>query len=57
VERITQVLVGRPDVRVETYSGADHAFDNPDFSMHHPEASALAWERTVAFLADRLPTR
>ena len=56
VDRITEVLAGRPDVRVETYPGADHAFDNPDFSMHHPDASALAWERTVAFLADRLPT-
>jgi len=56
VEQVTEVLVGQPDVRVETYPGADHAFDNPDFSMHHPQASALAWERTVAFLADRLPT-
>jgi carboxymethylenebutenolidase len=56
VERVTEVLAGQPDVSVETYPGADHAFDNPDFSMHHPEASALAWERTVFFLADRLPT-
>ena len=55
VARVRQVLTGQPDVTVETYEGADHAFDNPDFPLHHPQASALAWERTVAFLADRLP--
>ena len=55
VERIRQVVTARPDVTFETYEGADHAFDNPDFPLHHPEASALAWERTVAFLRSRLP--
>ena len=35
--------------------GADHAFDNSDFPMFHPQASALAWERTVEFLGRRLP--
>jgi len=54
VEHIRQVLTSRPDVSFETYEGADHAFDNPDFPMHHPQASALAWERTVAFLTSRL---
>ena len=29
---------------------------NPDFQMHHAQASALAWERTVAFLDRHLPT-
>ena len=56
VARAKQVLTGQPGVTVETYEGADHAFDNPDFPLHHPQASALAWERTVAFLASRLPT-
>jgi len=45
------------DVEFETYEGADHAFDNPDFDYHHPEASALAWERTVAFLDRHLQGR
>jgi carboxymethylenebutenolidase len=54
VDRIRAVLSG-PTVTFETYEGADHAFDNPDFPLHHPEASALAWRRTVAFLRDRLP--
>ncbi len=55
VDRIRSVLTQRPDVTFETYPGADHAFDNPDFAMFHAEASALAWERTVSFLDARLP--
>jgi len=54
VERVREALAGRPDVTFETYPGADHAFDNPDFAMHHPEAATLAWERTVSFLATQL---
>jgi len=51
--------VGSGDARVrfETYDGANHAFDNPDFPLHHPEASALAWGRTLEFLAERLPVQ
>jgi carboxymethylenebutenolidase len=41
--------------RVELYDGADHAFDNPDFVLHHPEASRRAWETTLAFLHEQLP--
>jgi carboxymethylenebutenolidase len=37
------------------YEGANHAFDNDDFLFHHPEASALAWRRTLDFLARALP--
>ncbi len=55
VERVRAALVGRPDVAFETYEGADHAFDNPDFPLHNTEASALAWKRTVAFLDTHLP--
>jgi carboxymethylenebutenolidase len=54
VEQIRTALVGRPDVAFETYEGADHAFDNPDFPLHHAQASALAWQRTVAFLDTHL---
>jgi carboxymethylenebutenolidase len=56
VERVrAAVTSGRPGVEFETYPGADHAFDNPDFMYHHPEASALAWDRTLAFLHRELP--
>lgn len=55
VERVREAVDTRPDVEFETYPGADHAFDNADIPLHHPEASALAWERTADFLARRLP--
>ncbi len=56
VERIrAAVLAGPADVQVETYEGANHAFDNPDYAMHQPEASALAWRRTLDFLQQHLP--
>jgi carboxymethylenebutenolidase len=53
-ERIL-AAVSRPGVTVETYPGAGHAFDNPDFEFHDPEASAAAWRTTVDFLAGHLP--
>ena len=43
------------DYTVHTYEGAQHAFhndDNPD--RHHPEASKLAWGRTMGFLKESL---
>ena len=46
---------GRP-ARVETYEGANHAFDNDDFVFHHPEASRQAWQTTLGFLREQLPT-
>ncbi len=46
----------RTEVVFETYEGADHAFDNPDFPLYHEAASRLAWQRTVDFLGSRLPT-
>jgi carboxymethylenebutenolidase len=57
VEQVSAALTAGPaDVQVETYEGANHAFDNADFSMHHAEASALAWKRTLDFLHQHLPT-
>jgi carboxymethylenebutenolidase len=50
------VTAGNDRVEFELYEGADHAFDNDRFALHHPEASALAWQRTLAFLARELPT-
>ncbi|MEJ7755346.1 MAG: hypothetical protein WKF83_02520 [Nocardioidaceae bacterium] len=32
---------------------ANHAFDNDGFALHHPEASALAWQRTLDSSAGR----
>ncbi len=56
VERIRDAVTadGRP-AEFQVYEGANHAFDNDDFAFHHPEASALAWERTLDFLGRALP--
>ena len=54
-EGMLEALHAQPATRVETYEGADHAFDNPDLPLHHAGASAAAWEHTTAFLAARLP--
>jgi carboxymethylenebutenolidase len=45
---------GRP-AQVELYDGANHAFDNDDFHLHHPEASKQAWTTTLDFLHQHLP--
>lgn len=51
-----QAAVTAHGARFETYAGAGHAFDNPDFTAgYNREASAQAWSRTVAFLAENLP--
>jgi carboxymethylenebutenolidase len=56
VETISQALTaeGRP-TRVEMYDGANHAFDNDDLHLHHPEASRQAWGTTLGFLQQHLP--
>ena len=55
VERIREAVTStEADVRFETYAGANHAFDNEDFFYFDAESSALAWSRTLAFLAEHL---
>lgn len=51
VEAIRSRLGGRPDVEIHVQPKAGHAFENflaPQFS--DPEASAVSWPLTVAFL-------
>jgi carboxymethylenebutenolidase len=56
VRTITEAVTAddRP-AHVELYEGANHAFDNDDFFLHHPEASSAAWATTLAFLHHNLP--
>ncbi|HEV2797824.1 MAG TPA: dienelactone hydrolase family protein [Nocardioides sp.] len=54
VEQVQGLLEPLPNVTWYSYETADHAFDNHDFFLHDPEASALAWQRTSAWLADTL---
>ena len=48
-------MTQQPATVFETYSGADHAFDNPDMPWHDPTSSTIAWARTEQFLRERLP--
>ena len=54
VEQVQRLLEPLPNVTWYSYRTADHAFDNPDFFLYDAEASALAWERTSAWLAENL---
>jgi carboxymethylenebutenolidase len=58
VEAITRAVTadGGP-AQVELYEGANHAFDNDDFFLHHPDASRAAWATTLEFLHRNLPVR
>jgi carboxymethylenebutenolidase len=56
VRAIEGTLSQQPDTVVETYEGADHAFDNDDMPWHDAGASALAWSTTREFLREHLPT-
>ncbi len=43
------------DATLHIHDGADHAFFNDERpEVHHPEASAVAWERTLALFRERL---
>jgi carboxymethylenebutenolidase len=56
VQAITDaVTAGDRPARVELYDGANHAFDNDDFHLFHPEASRRAWATTLEFLHEELP--
>jgi carboxymethylenebutenolidase len=36
------------------YEGAQHAFNNDTSARYHPKAARLAWQRTIAFLKEKL---
>lgn len=44
------------DYRIHVYEGAAHAFFNDTGPRYNAEAAELAWERTVAFLKQKLGT-
>ncbi len=46
-----------PNIEIDVYEGAGHAFDNPHAPWHAPDAAAGAWDRTAAFLAAHLGGR
>ncbi len=42
------------DYKIYMYEGAGHAFMNDTGTRYHKEAAPLAWERTIAFLKEKL---
>lgn len=44
------------DYKIHMYEGAGHAFMNDTGTRYHKEAAELAWQRTVAFLKEKLKT-
>jgi carboxymethylenebutenolidase len=57
IEQLAESLRSRgKDVTVHVYPGTGHAFANDENSIgtYDPDAAALAWERTLAFLRDNL---
>jgi carboxymethylenebutenolidase len=51
LEKLQSAARARPNVEIEVYEGAGHAFDNPYAEWHAPDTAARAWDRTAAFLA------
>jgi carboxymethylenebutenolidase len=54
LEKLRLAARARPNVEIEVYDGAGHAFDNPFAEWHAPDVAARAWDRTAAFLAAHL---
>ncbi len=44
------------EYKLYMYEGAGHAFFNDTGSRYHKDAALLAWERTIAFLKEKLKT-
>ncbi len=54
LERLQVAARATPNIEIEVYEGAGHAFDNPHAQWHAPDAAARAWDRTADFLATYL---
>ncbi len=45
------------EFKIYIYEGAEHAFNNDTSkARYHKEAAQLAWQRTIAFLKEKLET-
>jgi len=51
MSNVESVRARRPDCEVFVYEDAGHGFHCDERASFHPQASKLAWSRTVAFLA------
>jgi carboxymethylenebutenolidase len=53
-DKIRGSLDGKPHTHTYWYEGADHGFNRDGYPPYHPEAAALAGERTLDFLGKHL---
>ena len=53
-EEIRGRLAGKPHAHTYWYEGADHGFNRDGYPPYHPEAAALARQRTMDFLGKHL---
>jgi carboxymethylenebutenolidase len=53
-DRIRDSLAGNAKASTFWYEGADHGFNRDGYPPYHPEAAALAWRRTLDFLASTI---
>lgn len=44
----------QPQSQVFVYAGADHGYNRDSNPAYHPQAAALAWERTLGFFGEYL---
>jgi carboxymethylenebutenolidase len=54
LERLQAAAGAKPNIEIDVYEGAGHAFDNPHADWHDRDAAARAWDRTASFLAANL---
>ena len=53
--RQEQIRAAGRDLTLHTYPGTSHWFAEPNRSdVYNPEAAELLWERTLAFLREKL---
>jgi len=53
-KKVCERLEGKPDTSTFWYEGADHGFNRDGHPPYHPEAAALAWQRSVDFFRQHL---
>lgn len=56
IETVRKIEATYPESEFHVYSGAGHAFYNPEQANHHAGAAALTHERTIEFLNGKFGT-
>jgi carboxymethylenebutenolidase len=54
LQRLQAAAKGKPNIEIDVYEGAGHAFDNLHADWHDNDAARRAWDRTASFLTANL---